>query len=289
MFSSRGEKVFQVINLVFLGIVALTCLLPFVYMIALSFSSLNAVMANRVTLWPVEFQLDGYRMAFGNQGILRSFVFTVYLTVLGTLTSLVLTTVTAYPLSKPRLRGRKQLLFFVTFTMLFSGGMIPTLLVVKATGLINSTWAMIIPGAMSAYNMLIMRTYFMNAVPHEIEESATIDGSGTLRTLLSIVLPVSTPILATIAIFYAVSYWNTFTACLLYINDPDKFTLQMRLRQLIMLNQSDRGMEIAELQQVTAESLKAATIVITTVPILLVYPWLQKYFVKGVMLGSLKG
>jgi ABC-type glycerol-3-phosphate transport system permease component len=260
-----------------------------VHIIALSFSSLEPIISGRVTFWPKEFQLDAYKIVLRDKSMIQSIFYTVYLTIIGTAVSLIVTIFAAYPLSKKDLKGRGLILQMIVFTMLFSGGMIPTYLVVKELGLIDSTWSLILPGLINVFNMLIVKTYFTSSIPDGIEESALIDGCNEIRMLFRIILPISMPIIATIGLYYAVSYWNTFFNCLIYINDPEKFTLQLKLRQLIILDQNSASRDIDELSRQVSESIKSASIVITSLPILLVYPWLQKHFVKGVMLGAVKG
>ena len=212
----------------------------------------------------------------------------VTVTVLGTLLGLVLTVAAAYALSKEKLKGRGILSGFILFTMYFSGGIIPTFLVVKGVGLYDSISALVIPSAMNVFNFIVMRTFFKE-LPLELEEAARIDGANDMKILFKIALPLSMPIIATIGLFYAVSYWNDYFSALLYIQTPEKFSLQLRLRQLLFAGQINQVSMENLGTQVMSESLKMASIVISTIPIILVYPWLQKYFVKGVMLGSVKG
>ena len=212
----------------------------------------------------------------------------VTVTVLGTLLGLVLTVAAVYALSKEKLKGRGILSGFILFTMYFSGGIIPTFLVVKGVGLYDSISALVIPSAMNVFNFIVMRTFFKE-LPLELEEAARIDGANDMKILFKIALPLSMPIIATIGLFYAVSYWNDYFSALLYIQTPEKFSLQLRLRQLLFAGQINQVSMENLGTQVMSESLKMASIVISTIPIILVYPWLQKYFVKGVMLGSVKG
>ncbi|ANE45737.1 ABC transporter permease [Paenibacillus swuensis] len=286
---SRSDQVYQGIVLVLLSLLALVCVIPFIHVTALSFSGMEAIVDGKVSFLPVDFQLDTYKLVLQDQAMLRSIGFTAFVTVLGTAISLFVTICAAYPLSKSDLKGRTVFLQIIIFTMMFSGGMIPTYLIVKSLGLIDSVWALILPGLINTFFMLIVKTYFTSTIPDSVEESAMIDGCNEIRMLISIILPMSMPIIATIGLYYAVQYWNMFFAALLYINDPDKFTLQLKLRQLLILDQNSASMNPEELGRQVSESIKSATIIITAVPILLVYPWLQKHFVKGVMLGAVKG
>ncbi|MGI5892988.1 MAG: carbohydrate ABC transporter permease [Candidatus Merdivicinus sp.] len=287
MKPTKGEKVFNVINILILLLFALICLFPFVHVFAKSISSEASIVAGEVVLWPKDLQLEAYKAVFGNKSMNNSFFFTVYTTVLGTAVNILLTVLAAYPLSKGDLIGKKPLWLMILFTMFFSGGMIPLYLVVNGLHLINTVWALILPGAISTYNMIIMKTFFQN-IPDSLEESAMLDGCTEIGVLFRIVLPLSLPVIATLSLFYAVGHWNNFMSSLLYINDTSKFTLQLKLRQLVLQDDVSSMMEGANAATLPRESLKAASIMYATLPILIVYPWLQKYFVKGVLVGSVK-
>ena len=254
-----------------LTVVVLICLYPFLNVVAYSLSGNTAVLSGKVTFYPIDFQLSAYKEILLKQTqIWTAMGISVTVTVLGTLLGLVLTVAAAYALSKEKLKGRGILSGFILFTMYFSGGIIPTFLVVKGVGLYDSISALVIPSAMNVFNFIVMRTFFKE-LPLELEEAARIDGANDMKILFKIALPLSMPIIATIGLFYAVSYWNDYFSALLYIG---------QINQVSMENLGT---------QVMSESLKMASIVISTIPIILVYPWLQKYFVKGVMLGSVKG
>ncbi len=271
-----------------LTVVVLICLYPFLNVVAYSLSGNTAVLSGKVTFYPIDFQLSAYKEILLKQTqIWTAMGISVTVTVLGTLLGLVLT-VAAYALSKEKLKGRGILSGFILFTMYFSGGIIPTFLVVKGVGLYDSISALVIPSAMNVFNFIVMRTFFKE-LPLELEEAARIDGANDMKILFKIALPLSMPIIATIGLFYAVSYWNDYFSALLYIQTPEKFSLQLRLRQLLFAGQINQVSMENLGTQVMSESLKMASIVISTIPIILVYPWLQKYFVKGVMLGSVKG
>ena len=280
----------QIVNYALLTLLAFICLYPFLNVIAYSLSGYNAVLSNRVTFFPIDFNFEAYSQILGKTQIWNAMRTTVIVTLVGTALSLLLTIFAAYGLSRRDLPGRKFLTGMILFTMYFGGGMIPTFLVVKATGLYDTIGALFIPQAVNVFNFIVMRTFFLN-LPESLEEAARIDGASYMKVLIKIVLPLSLSIIATIGLFYAVGYWNTYFDALLYIQDPDKYTLQLRLRSLLFgeeLNNSGANLEGIGTQVMT-QSLKMATVAVSTIPILIVYPWLQKYFVKGVMVGSVKG
>ncbi len=291
MKQTMSNRVFDLFIKFFLVIFSILCLFPFINILALSFSSNAAVLTGKVSIFPIGFNLDAYKTVFTNMAIVRSFVFTVYLTILYTAITITVTVCAAYPLSKSKLKGRKALLLIIVFTMYFSGGLIPSYLLVNNLELINTIWALILPGMLSAFLMLITKTYFTSAIPPSLEEAATIDGCSNLGILIRIILPLSKPVLAAIGLFYAVSRWNGFTDALFYINEPSKYPIQMVLRQISTLSQVDQmQMDIqAEIEKVLPETIKAAAIIFATAPILLVYPFLQKHFISGIMIGSVKG
>lgn len=290
-FSGLKQKfsIADAVMYVFIVVLSLICLYPFVNVIAYSLSGADAVLAHEVTILPKDFTLAAYKNIIARPTIWIALRVTVIVTLLGTALGLVLTTAAAYALSRKNLPGRKVLSGFILFTMYFSGGIIPTFLVVKNLGMYDTLSALIIPNAMSVFNFVIMRTFFRE-LPSELDEAAQIDGATEMQVLFRIVLPLSVPILATIGLFYAVQYWNDYFQSLLYIIDPDKFTLQLRLRSLL---QTELNTDISNSEgignQVMTQSLKMASVAVATIPIIVVYPWLQKYFVKGMMLGSVKG
>ncbi|PAD84058.1 ABC transporter permease [Niallia circulans] len=285
---TKGGKVFPIINGTILIIIALICFLPFVNVIASSFASTQEVVAKRFILIPETFSLDAYRYILSTPTLFKSLAVSVGVTGVGTLVSMVLTSLMAYGLSRKYLHGRGFLNFLVVFSMLFSGGMIPTFLVVKAFGLIDSYWSLILPVAINAFNLIIMRNFFQ-ALPDSLEESAKMDGCTDLGVFWKIMLPLALPSIATISLFYAVTYWNTYMTAILYINDSTKWPIQVLLRQIVIVSS---GMQ-AEGSSVDvippAQTIKMAVIVIATVPMLIAYPFVQKYFVKGALVGSVKG
>ncbi len=286
----RKIKLGTIVNYLFLALLAFVCLYPFLNVLAYSVSGYNAVLSNRVTVYPIDFTLEAYRQILGRTQIWMAMRTTVLITLVGTLLSLVLTVFAAYALSRQDLPGRKVFTVIILFTMYFGGGMIPTFLVVKGVGLYDMLGALFIPQSINVFNFIVMRTFFRN-LPESLEEAARIDGASHMQSLVKIILPLSLPILATIGLFYAVGYWNSYFDALLYIQSPEKYTLQLRLRGLLFgeeLNNSGANLEGIGTQVMT-QSLKMATVAVSTIPILIVYPWLQKYFVKGVMIGSVKG
>jgi putative aldouronate transport system permease protein len=294
---SPGERVFYWVNYVFLTAIALGCLYPFLYIIATSFSSSRAVSSGEVFLWPVEFNLEAYKQLLLDGQIFNSMKNTVLLTVVGTFLCMLSTVLTAYSLSKKRLRGRGFVMGLIVFTMMFGGGMIPNFLLIRSLGLMDSYWALWLSGLQSTYNMIVLRTFFQG-IPESLEEAAMIDGAGDPYILFRIVLPLSGAALATITLFYAVGWWNAYFAPMMYISSTVKFPLMVKLKAMLdtaqmltVQTQTGMGGEGSMMQQtmVAAETYKAATILISVLPIMCVYPFLQKYFVKGVMIGSVKG
>lgn len=283
-----GNRLFDIINHSILFIVAIVCVLPFVYVLAVSFASPAEVAKGGLILWPKEWSLVSYQYIFSSDTLPRSLLVSIYITVVGTLINLAFTSLMAYPLSKPHLRGRNPILLGVLITMLFSGGMIPTYFVVNGLNLTNTLWSLMIPSAISAFNLIVLKNFFQQ-IPDGLEDSAKIDGSNDLGVLIRIVLPLSLPAMATFGLFYAVAHWNTFFNAILYINDNEKWPIQVLLREIVILAQSRVGDSSFDEMDVQPLTIRMAVIVFATVPILLVYPFLQKHFAKGVMLGSVKG
>jgi putative aldouronate transport system permease protein len=289
-----GERIFYIVNYTVLSVVALLCLYPFVYVFSLSFSSSRAIYSGKVVLWPIEFTVEAYKQLLLDGQILRAMKNTVVITIVGTILNMTVTILCSYAMSKKRLRGRKAFTFFIIFTMMFSGGMIPNFLLVRNLGLMNTYWALWLPGLISVYNMIVLRTFF-RSLPDSLEEAAMIDGANDPYILFRIVLPLSTAALATIALFHAVGWWNTYFNAVLYISTTSLQPLMVRLRILLdtfQMYQTDPSLVQAEAVEqviIVPESLKAASIVVTIIPIMCVYPFLQKYFTKGVLIGSVKG
>ncbi|WP_239615338.1 carbohydrate ABC transporter permease [Cohnella mopanensis] len=286
----RKTNVADIVIILFLTGVAITCLVPFLYMIALSLSSNNAIISQKVTLWPVEFTIETYKTILNDMEMIYTLGYTIVLTILYTFACMFLTICAAYPLTKKKLKGRNTILSIMVFTMYFSGGLIPSYILVKELALTNTMMGLILPGAMSVFNMIILKTFF-TALPESLEESAAIDGCNDLGILFRIVLPLSLPAIATLSLFYAVDRWNGFQDALFYITDKNLYPMQLKLYQIITANQqldSQQG-EGSMGAYIVPESLKAASVMFATIPILLIYPKLQKYFVDGVMTGAIKG
>nr|QGT51251.1 sugar ABC transporter permease [uncultured Firmicutes bacterium] len=288
----KGEIAFRVINsFVMLLIVAVT-LYPLLYVLAVSLSSAEYVQARMVTIFPRGFNVDAYRQVMSDTYFWSSYKNTIVYTVTGTVLSLFLTTMLAYCLSRPNLFARKQLSFLILFTMFFSGGLVPNFLLVKQLHLYNTIWAIILPTGISTYNMIVTRTY-MQGLPEELFESVKLDGGNDWQIFTRIVLPLSKPVVATIALFYAVGLWNGYFNPMIYLKDADKYPLQIILKDLILSqNASDLSGGASEAlgqSMMTSEMIISASIIIAMIPILCVYPFIQKYFVKGVMLGAVKG
>jgi putative aldouronate transport system permease protein len=248
------------------------------------------VSGGRVFLWPVDFSLVGYEAVLSNQAVLTGFANSVFYAVVGTLVSITLTVMIAYPLSRSELVGRKVLIGGVLFTMLFSGGLIPTYMVVRALGLLDTRWALILPAAIGAWQVLIAMTFFRSSIPGELYEAAQLDGASDLRFLWSVVLPLSKPLLAVIALMYGIGQWNSYFSALIYLRSEELYPLQLVLRDILIVNNSG-GSNLADqlAAQQMADLMKFSLIVVSTVPVLLVYPFVARHFTKGVMLGSVKG
>jgi putative aldouronate transport system permease protein len=284
------DRIFMVGVYVLLTTFLLIVLIPLVNIVASSFSSPAAVSGGRVFLWPVDFTLIGYEAVLANEAILTGFGNSVFYAVVGTLVSVTLTVMIAYPLSRSELVGRKVLIGGVLFTMLFSGGLIPTYMVVRALGLLDTRWALILPAAIGAWQVLIAMTFFRSSIPGELYEAAQLDGASDLRFLWSVVLPLSKPLLAVIALMYGIGQWNSYFSALIYLRSEELYPLQLVLRDILIVNNSG-GTNLADqlAAQQMADLMKFSLIVVSTVPVLLVYPFVARHFTKGVMLGSVKG
>jgi putative aldouronate transport system permease protein len=275
-----------------LVVVLVLVLYPLVYIVSASFSDPLAVTAGKVWLYPVDFSLRGYEVTFQNPQIVTGYLNSLFYTVFGTLISVVLTVFVAYPLSRRDLYGSNVLMFLITFTLIFSGGLIPTYLVVKDLGMIDTRWALLIPQAVAAFQVIIARTFFRSAIPEELVEAAELDGCNDLQFLWSVVLPLSKPIIAVLALMYAVSQWNGYFDALIYLKSSDMQPLQLVLRNILILNTTSSGsMDAAAMAQrrQLADLLKYCLVVVGSVPVLLIYPFVQRYFVKGMLIGSIKG
>ena len=282
----------QIILTIVIILFSLTCLLPFVNVAAVSFSSKSAILRGDVSFWPVDFETTAYQAIFSDKSMTRSLVFTIIITVVYTLFSMIMTILMAYPLTKKRLRGRNFFSFLALFTMYFSGGIIPHYLNIKELGLMDSPWALILPGMLSTYNMIILKSFFQT-LPNELEEAAIIDGANDFQVLLKVYLPLSMASLATLTLFYAVGKWNSFQDALYYIQTKAYQPLQLKLYHII---KGSQAVDVAALEggastvaTSVSESIEPATIIFATLPILVVYPFVQRYFVAGVTIGAVKG
>lgn len=286
---SLSAKVFSAVVHITMIIVLIATLVPVVHVISISFSSSNAINRGLVGLWPVEFSLNAYNAIFETGRVMRAFGNSVYYTALGTAINMILTTMMAYPLSRTYLTFRKFYNILILIPMFFGGGLIPTFLNIRNLSMYDTVWAIVLPGAISSWNLIIMRTFFMS-LPMELEESAQLDGANELIIFLRIILPLSMASLATITLFYAVGHWNSWFNAMIYFKSSSSYPLQTILRSIVIDNQMSEEIQMDEIANpVSAEGIKYSTLVVSMVPMMVVYPFVQKYFVKGVMIGSLKG
>ncbi|MDQ0920956.1 carbohydrate ABC transporter permease [Paenibacillus sp. V4I5] len=288
---SVGDKLFLISIYVILSLLLVIVLYPLIYIFSSSFSSPSAVTSGRVWLWPVEFSIKGYATLIENPKIVTGYANSLFYTAAGTIISVMLTIMIAYPLSRKTLFGRNLLMMLITFTLLFSGGLIPTYLVVKQMGLIDTRWALLIPNAIWVWQVIIARTFFQSSIPDELIDSSEIDGCSDLRFMWSVVVPLSKPIIAVLFLMYAVGQWNSYFDALIYLKTANLFPLQLILRSIIILNNSSNATDAlkqVERQQL-AELLKYSLIVVATLPVLVIYPFVQRYFVQGMLVGSVKG
>lgn len=290
MIRKPSDKFVDALLMLCIGCFALFCVVPMIHIFALSFSGNRAIMSGEVFLWPIDWNFYAYVSVFGDVTMVRSLVFTIILVVVYTAIALVMTIIAAYPLSRRQFKGKYIMFGLIVVTMFFNPGIIPNYLLVKELNLINSPWALILPLMINAFLLIIMKTSF-SQIPTELEDSAWIDGCGHVRFLIRIVLPLSLPIIATIGLYSAVDRWNMFQDALFYINDKDYYPLQLKLYQMVINSQVNDATAMEGFNSATPvpESLKAASIMFATVPILLVYPWLQKYFISGMLVGAVKG
>jgi len=288
------DRILYTVSYTILILFSITVMYPIVYVIASSLSSGVAVSTGQVVIWPVDLSFDGYVAVFHHKRILSGYLNTIFYTVLGTFINVSITMIAAYPLARRDMQWKKFYMFLFTFTMFFGGGLIPTYILITQIHMINTIWAVLIPGALNVYNMILARTFIMNSIPNELLDSAQIDGCSDIRYFFSIVLPLSRAVMAVITLFYAVSHWNSYFDAMMYLNNPDLHPLQLILRQIlinsqIVSNDFQGGADIYGDKIYLENVLKYALIVVSSVPIIALYPFIQKYFVKGVMIGSLKG
>jgi putative aldouronate transport system permease protein len=287
---TRGERIFNVFNVTVLGVVALMALYPFVYTISMSLSSAAEAMRSGLHLYPRDISLTSFEMVLANPDIVSGFANSVLRTVSGTALTLFFTCLTAYPLARKELPYRGPLLFLILFTMIFSGGIVPNYLLIKNIGLIDSIWALILPHMLTAFNVIVMKNFFQS-IPESLAESAKIDGASEINILARIYVPLSKPVLATVGLWTAVSHWNQWFDAMLYITSDENQVLQTFLQRIVIessVEMIEQGLVDPNVTQFTPETIKAATVVVTVLPMLLLYPFVQKYFVKGIMLGGVK-
>jgi putative aldouronate transport system permease protein len=286
---SIGSKTFDVVNYIILLLIAFVTLYPMYYIFIVSISSGDFISRGLISFIPRGITWEAYKLVFKNQDIWRSYINTIIYTGVGTLINVMVTALCAFPLSRRDFYGRSFFTVLITITMFISGGLIPLYLVVNQLHMTNTIWAIVLPPAVSTYNMIIMRTFFSN-VPFSLQESAYLDGANDLHIFFKIILPLSTPIIATLTLFYAVAHWNSFFPALIYLNEKSKYPVQIILRDIVVAGEfSEQGGDITNSMNIVAVNFKYAAIIIAVVPILAVYPFLQKYFAKGVMVGAVKG
>lgn len=289
-----SDKIFRAVALVVLAFIMAIIIYPIWFVLVASFTNPLEIYQNAFLFWPKEFNFESYKLVFKDQDFITGFVNSIFYTVVGTTLNVVMNICGAYPLSKRNFKGKSFFTIMFTFTMFFSGGLIPTYLVVDGLGMRNTIWAILIPSAVSMYNIIIMRTYFQSRIPLELEEAAKVDGCTNFRLLLSIVLPLSIPIIAVIALYYGVGRWNDYFSAMIYITDRKLYPLQLVLREILLQNQASDMMDIVadagySDRMMARLGLKYAVIVVSTVPIFVIYPLVQKFFAKGVMVGAIKG
>lgn len=290
---SRNDKIFDLLNTLFFIVVSLIVIYPLYFMLIASFSNPDAVNTGQTFLWPKDVTLNGYKEIFSNSRIWTGYKNSIIYALLSMIIRTSLTITAGYALSRKDLVGRNFFMLMIIFTMFFGGGLIPTYLIVRDLDMINTVWAMIIPGAVSAYNLIIVKTFFQQTIPDELLEASAIDGCSNIRFFMRIVLPLSLPIIAVIALFSAVQEWNSYFSALIYLRDADMHPLQLILREILVQNQaqdllSEDAVEMMERQK-AAEQIKYGVIIVSSVPMLMLYPFLQRFFIKGVMIGSVKG
>lgn len=290
---SKDDRRFIILNYVFLSVCMIIVIYPLLYILSSSFSSSRAVISGRVWLLPVEPSILGYVTIFKDPAIITGYLNSIFYTVIGTAVNIFLTLLAAYPLSRKNFYGRNIFMAIFVFTMLFSGGLIPSYILINNLGLYNTRWAMIIPSALSVWNVIIARTYFISTIPEELYEAGELDGCSDIGFLRKVIIPLSRPIIAVLILFYAVGHWNTYFQALIYLRDPKLYPLQIILRNILIQNQTQevlmQDVDAMLRYQGLAELLKYSLIVVASVPVLIIYPFVQKYFIKGIMIGAIKG
>lgn len=289
---TKADRAVDIVIYSLLSLFGLVTLFPLYFVFIMSITPYTEVIRNGgFVIFPSKFTLEAFTAIFSSPTVPQALRITIFVTVVGTFLNLLVTTLLAYPLSKKSIPGRNYILLAIVFTMLFSGGLISLYIVVRATGLINTVWALIIPGLVSTFNLLIMKTYFEN-LPVEVEEAAKVDGCSDMQTLARIVLPLSAPIMATLGLFYGVGHWNAYFQGIMYLNNKTLYPIQVVLRNMIQTPNVSQELAIANpmlLQALPPETIKMATVVVAIIPVLLIYPFLQRFFIKGMLLGAIKG
>lgn len=289
---SRGDFIFDSVLIIISVLIIFVIAYPLYFIIIASFSQPEAVLGGKIRFLPIGFNVESYKMVLEERKVWIGYRNTMLYTVLGTCINLVITTLAAYPLSRKDMPFRGKLTFVASFTMLFGGGMIPVYLVVRSLGIVDSIWAMVLPNALATYNMLVMKNYFQSSIPEELQEAAAIDGCDHFRVLLRVVLPLSAPILAVITLFYAVGHWNAFFNAIIYLRNQDLYPLQIVLRDILLQNSLEAvGGDMTGMYEkvMRGETMKYALIIVASLPVIIMYPFVQKYFVKGIMVGAIKG
>ncbi|MCI3920095.1 carbohydrate ABC transporter permease [Paenibacillus sp. TRM 82003] len=293
MLESRVDRWVEKIIYGLLALVAVVVLYPLWFVLIASISSPEAVFQGKVWLWPESLSFVGYERLFQNHELLQGYANTLFYTATGTLLNVLMTIAAAYPLSRKDFAGRNTFTAGIAFTMFFGGGLIPTYLLIRDLGMLDTFWVMILPSAVSVWNILIMRTFFQTGIPNELQEAAFIDGSSNMQTLVRIVLPLSMPVLAVMVLFYSVGHWNAYFSALIYLTDREKYPLQLFLREILVQGQMQEMVDVSDdslaRSLMDAEIIKYSVVIVANLPVLLLYPFLQKYFVKGVMIGAIKG
>lgn len=284
--STGKDKIFDIIIMILMGIIALLFLLPLVNVLSSSFSSADAVVAGKVGLFPVGFSLEGYKIVFSDSKIIKGFTNSILYTAIGTVIQVTCQILCAYPLSRRDFKGRKVINLFLVLTMFLSGGMIPAYILITGLGLYDTIWAIILPGCISVFNIIVIRTYMQSSIPMELQEAAMIDGCSDFNIFLRIVLPLCRPIIAVMLLYSVVGYWNNYFNALMYVQNTDLYPLQNVLNNILVSNQSSLG---GGTDVNLSEQLKYVTIVVSSLPLLIIYPFFQKYFEKGVTIGGIKG
>lgn len=290
---SMGDAIFYTVVNVVLILFVIIIMLPLIHIVSSSFSSPGAVASGKVLLWPLDLSLKGYKAVFSHKNIVSGYRNTIFYTVFGTLINVIMTMVAAYPLSRQDMPFRGFFMFLFTFTMFFGGGLIPTYILINNLKMIDTIWVMVIPGALSVYNMILARTFLISSIPKELLDAAQIDGCSDAKYFFRIILPLAKPVLAVITLFYAVGHWNSYFTAMIYLNSRELYPLQLILRNILVMSQVNlheiQDPELIAGLQGLSDLLKYSLIVVSTAPIMLLYPFVQKYFIQGIMIGSLKG